>query len=410
MLAPPVISAANEVMVAVVSDLHAYDHCEVGAAPSHLCTLSAEDQPSRHPITGLLHLIEQEDLQADYLLCCGDMTDRARPAGIQYVWRQLHRLKEKLGARLLVATPGNHDLDSRYVSSDDAKGVLQSLTPSFPFADEGLTDKFWARNYAIIDEEQTRLVVLNTSAYHGTKPDAYQHGRIAVSTFERLRTELDARRHNIPPVNILLCHHHPQRFGNVDLADYSEMKDGHLVLELLGSGMYGDWIVVHGHKHYPRLAYASGSASAPVIFSAGSLCANLYLELQNRVRNQFYLIRFPWAHIRALHLGMAGTFRTWDWDFGHGWLPAATRSGLPAVGAFGYKADSLTAVARQLASAYSASGSPIVSWNEMLLGTPQAAYLMPSDLDTVVRLLRERHNLVVVRDELGRAVQVGSPL
>ena len=99
--------------IAVMSDLHAYDEAE-GQQPSHLKTTDPEDQPEKHPISGLLHLIQKTPLEADLLLCGGDFGDKARPAGIQYAWAKCHEVGCALRCQLLAATTGNHDVDSRY--------------------------------------------------------------------------------------------------------------------------------------------------------------------------------------------------------------------------------------------------------------------------------------------------------
>src|SRR5439155_7955565 len=120
---------------AVVSDLHAYDRVD-GEPPSHFCTLDPEDQPGKHPLAGLEQLIVTQGLRADLLLCAGDIGDKANPGGVRSAWNWLVRLSQKFGASML-ATPGNHDVDSRFIYNQyDAKGVLQSLSPPFPFPAE----------------------------------------------------------------------------------------------------------------------------------------------------------------------------------------------------------------------------------------------------------------------------------
>src|SRR4051794_38901144 len=114
--------------LAVLSDLHAYENSTTGGEPSNLRVGDPQDQVGLNPIAGLRRLIEEENLTADVLLCPGDLGDRAERAGIQYAWRAVTDLQSLFGAELLVAAAGNHDLDSRYISTTyDAKGYLQSL-------------------------------------------------------------------------------------------------------------------------------------------------------------------------------------------------------------------------------------------------------------------------------------------
>jgi predicted MPP superfamily phosphohydrolase len=403
-------SPTNETLrVAVVSDLHAYATLEQGeVAPSNLCTVAPEDQPTQHPIMALLELIDKAPLTADLLVCCGDMGDKAKRAGIRYVWEKLQIIKKRLKAKHLYVTSGNHDVDSRHVDDYDAKGYLQSLVPQYPFTKDEITDRYWARNYVILTEPKYRMVVLNSSAYHGTTPEEYEHGRITPRTLEALRRELeDLEAMNPRDVNILICHHHPHKHDDVEDSDYSTMLGGEKLLKVLGSGKCGDWIVIHGHKHHPRLCYAAGGSSAPVIFGAGSLSAIIYPELQQIARNQFHLIEFPMSIARTLGLGLIGTFETWDWVKGIGWLPASRRSGLPPVGGFGNR-DNKLGIAVAVENAVRARGESFVEWSEVQADVPGLKYLIPIDLEWVVQKLQTKMKMQILADpDDGRIEQIG---
>ena len=74
-------------------------------------------------------------------------------------------------------------MDSRLLYTDhDARGFLQSLTPRFPDRDENVCDRYWSRHFAVLGWTDLRLVVLNSSAYHGALPKngipEYEHGRV----------------------------------------------------------------------------------------------------------------------------------------------------------------------------------------------------------------------------------------
>jgi predicted MPP superfamily phosphohydrolase len=366
---------SERLLIAVASDLHAYDEHDGDAAPSHLRITDPENQPGKHPISGLLKLISEDStIRADLLLCPGDLGHKAKPAPLKYAWQALQTLKEALGAGKLIATAGNHDLDSRYkYNSYDAKGALQSLAPSFPLLDETQNDRYWSRNFVAFTEEYYNFVVLNSSAYHGTAPDEFKHGRIAESTVSALRKHLET----IPPrpINILLCHHHPQIHMELSLGEYDAMSNGQLLLDLLGSGDFGRWLVIHGHKHHPKITYASGSATSPVIFSAGSLSAALYLELAATVRNQFYLVS---VSLTQPH-GFAGTIRSWDWTPGIGWGTAGKGSGLPAVCGFGHRGDPAALAAK----IHDLLPSEKVQWGRLKELAPEIDYVMPQDFLTL---------------------------
>jgi len=394
--------------LAVLSDIHAYDRPDGSGPPSYVCTATPHDEYTTNPIAGLLRLISDTRLQTDVLICGGDMCDKARPAGVNYVWDKLQVLKQALGAQLLAAAPGNHDLDSRYTFSDfDCKGVLQGLKPAFPLPDEVQNDKFWARNYVVHTDSLFRLVVLNSSAYHGTAADEFKHGRIAPRTLNRLRDELELISSTHPrSVNILLCHHHPHKYPDIHLPDYSHMEGGPDLLSMIGSGRYGRWLVVHGHKHFPRICYAAGSAQSPVIFSAGSFSACLTPDLQTIVRNQFYVIHLLVEPSTKVGLGLAGTFRSWDWHTGYGWRPATKSSGLPRRGGFGYRGD-LFALAAQVHAEWQKAGTAWVLWAALTRAIPSLSYLLPNDFIALTERLQQHHSLSII-DQNEEPFQIGS--
>jgi len=394
----------DSLKIAVVSDLHAYEALgsESSVSPSHLKISLPYNEPGKHPISGLIQLIETERLRADILLCAGDMGDKAQPTGIQYAWKAIHDIGRKLEATLVTATSGNHDLDSRFLTTKDAdpKGVLLALDPPYPLPEEALNDKYWARNYVIVDQNEYRLIILNSCAQHGTESHEIEHGRISSLTLASMAKDLD----QLEPkeINVLLCHHHPQQHMELNLGDYDAMKNGQLLLDMLATGRYGRWLVIHGHKHHPKVTYACGPATSPIIFSAGSLSAVLYPELQTKARNQFYLISMTRKHIKQF--GLVGTILAWDWAFGEGWAPAAnTNSGLPASSAFGFRGDP-----RQTALRISTFVSHKMTWEQICSHIPEAAYYLGQDLETL-RVELEMMGLRMI-EEGGRPREIGIAL
>lgn len=392
------------ISIAVVSDLHAdrREHAAAGTVPveSHLDVSMPESHVSQHPIAALEKLIGQEGLRADLLLCPGDITNLAKPDPLQYAWRRLHDIGRALGAHLVAGTAGNHDLDSRFNYNDhDAKGMVQGLVPLFPVADETLTDRYWSRHYAIIERPDYRLVLLNSAAYHGGNPEEIVHGRVSRRTLDGLSGALRTSGDVAGRINILLCHHHPERHPALALPDYDAMTLGPDLLALLGSGEFGQWLIIHGHKHNPRLTYAGGTASAPVVFSAGSFSAVLYPELQNRVRNQFYLLHIDARHVAQF--GLVGSGQAWDYVPGNGWVPAGQDSGMPDSFGFGCRIEPALWTER-----LAAAGSSLRSWQDVLRDYPELAFVLPADFAMIERRLSERHGVLITRVK-GRPHQIG---
>lgn len=367
----------SKIRIAVVSDIHVFEKSD-STAPSFLSTSTPEVPALGHPFASLREFVQREEITVDILVCCGDMGDKASRAALQYAWSQIHSLAEILEAETIAATAGNHDMDSRQVHDIDAKGNLLGLSPPFPIADLSLNNQYWARNFCQLPNDDCRLFLLNSAAYHGYT-DEWKHGRVSERTLDELSRAIANTNSNLP--GVLVCHHHPIGFGHVDLSDKSEMQGGAQLLERLSD--LGSWLVIHGHKHFPRVAYASGSAASPTIFSAGSFSATLYAQLASATRNQFYIIELEKSE------PVRGTFRAWDWSANIGWQPS-NHTRLPHSGGFGCRsspADLARAVAT-LISSPAPSGQPFWTWDEVTGKISELQFLLPEDQDRLVERLK----------------------
>lgn len=376
----------------MLSDVHAYSKAELekGASkPSH-AEISNPDNTSVNPFAALHELIEREQLKADVLISGGDLGDRGSPQALTYAWNQVRQVQKLLGAGILLPATGNHDMDSRQINGYDARGALQGLE-NHPFADSELNDAYWANNVVVQEHTGFRSALLNSAAYHGYQ-DEWKHGRVS----QRTRQYLSQRLANTADsgVNILITHHHLYQHGASDLEDVSAMKEAAALLELLDSGDFGSWLIVHGHRHWPSLTRASGSQGAPIVFSAGSFSAVLYEDIQDKARNQFYILEIEES---APGHRLQGTFLAWDWIRDKGFLPARERSGLPHHGGFGGALNGAE-LASRVVDVYEASGQPFISFESVMAGVPDLKYAMPDDLTQCLKVLDQTHQIAVLYD------------
>jgi hypothetical protein len=378
------------IRLAIASDLHA--HAVDGESPSHLDIRIPDTLPNQHPMSGLYKLVEEQSLKAQLLLCPGDLGHQSSPEAIKYAWELLHKLGHKLDSKLVTATAGNHDIDSRYKGDDHCpEHILKGLVPRFPLEDEALSDRYWARAYAIVDLKECRLLLLNSSAYHGRTSVEKNHGRIDKQTLVDIEQELKKR--GKKDINILLCHHHPQIHSELGLGEDDVMKQGQLLLDLLGNNQYGSWLVVHGHKHHPKITYAAGGSASPIILAAGSLSSKLFLPLQTVGRNQFYLLEIRRSEVEAY--GLVGRVTCWDWAFGMGWIAASDSSGLPAKFGFGWRLNAVSS-AKEIAGIVGALAT--LDWSVVVARIPTLSFLTPQDLSNLEKQLIAVHGLRLQRD------------
>jgi hypothetical protein len=390
----------DRLRIGVLSDLHAHDSRIDGAGGGRFLDVSTSlSSFTVNPIAGLFRLIEKKELRADVLLCGGDISDKAQQTAAQMAWQWVIEVGSRLKASTVVGTPGNHDLDSRHLQNKfDPKGLLQQLLPSFPIpGDQRLNDMFWSRHFSYIDSEDLRIVTLNSAAFHGGAEGELTHGRIADYTLNNLNELLGSL--HPKRVNIILCHHHPLKHRELlEDDDYEVMKNGEILLDMLSDPSMGEWMVIHGHRHVPRIRYASGGNWQPIVFSAGSFSGQLYPG--NTAANQFYIIEFRLEP--GCDVGLAGYIEAWDWHLGKGWQPASSQSGLPHKTGFGWR-GSLRQLADKVAAALT---EPAVKWATMVLRVPELEYLMERDIRALAHLLALSQKNIVF-NEYGCPNEIG---
>lgn len=378
------------VRLAVLSDLHAYATAPKGSEPSFLPATEEHQLAQHNPFEGLVELISQNNLTADYLLCPGDIGDKADPKGIAHAWHHLQRVAKQLGDATYVASTGNHDMDSRSIFHNyDPTDVLKKLAPPYPVSDQSEVDRYWSRYYCITDHTNCRIVSINSSAFHWLDTER-NHGRVSRSTLEWLREDLAKREPR--QINILLCHHHPHLHSELAKIDtsYEVMRDGDRLIDLLGEGNLGQWLIVHGHKHFPNISYAAGLTESPIVFSCGSFSARLYMELGTRARNQFYIIEIPLNKVKEL--GLVGNIYAWDWSDGKGWIKPGGSSGLTSLTPFGSR-ENPHSLATRLSDFLGTKS--YATWLEVVTEIPSMEFLSPADLRALERILKKNYKLSI---------------
>ena len=386
-----------KVRIAVLPAFHAFaGGAPAGASlPSWLDLFADQHAKTVNPFAGLVDLIQSDGgPRADVVLCCGDLGDKASPQGQQYVWREVNRVKDELGARCVLGACGNHDMDSRHAYDDfDAKGQIQALAPPFPIDDERRWLEYWAKNWTVTELDGVRFVLLNTAAYHGyakaPQEPEYAHGRVSDRTIDGLVAELKAKGPGV--ANVLVCHHHPFKNDKVAVSDQSEMRNGDRLINSIVDAQVGPWLVVHGHKHDGRVFYAPGTNASPTVFSAASFSARPYPNQVTPSVNEFYVLELEVPPSPGLVTSLRGRIRTWTWSYGTGWRRPGAKEGLGPMAGFGKRADTgelAVAVAEGLRAGHAGG---IVKWQEVLALFPDLGHLIPEDLDHLVALLRHPH-------------------
>ncbi|PBB68015.1 hypothetical protein CK228_12840 [Mesorhizobium sp. WSM4312] len=379
--------------ILILSDLHAYTPSpKITRAPSFLVNSHMSSLGMPDMLTPIPELLDEEGLDVDWIICPGDIADKAEPTAQEFAWRSLCELKKKTRARLLLATAGNHDVDSRLKYNDfDPKSSLQALLPPFPGIDDKTSDTYWSRNFHIYTEGPVRLLNLNSSAFHGyhseevadTSKSEYRHGRISEYTIQRIENALQGGNY---PVNILLTHHHPFPNDKIYDSDYSSMIFGSRLVDRISQVTSSSWLIIHGHQHLPEVSYGPGKAHVPVVFSAGSFSASIEAPYASIAPNQFYHLTLATDSADTKNWSPCGVVRAWHWELRHKWQRSPLTFSIPYGSGFGCRAQP-SVLAHQIASEVNGSPDPLLEGKHLFSKIPELRYLLQDSLHEVLKLL-----------------------
>lgn len=386
--------------IVVLSDLHAFcsdarksSDGKPALPPSLIDFSSPIRKPNIDPLTGFIKLFEDGEISPPSLFIVGgDLGDKADTHAIQSVWSELSYLADKYPSTKLVATCGNHDLDTRHKQNKfDPRGLLRTLEPGFPFPISHYSDlaflEYWANNFCILEDDKFRLLNINSCAFHGFGHEAepeLERGRVSDITIENIEARLKTAVKSSPhKQNICLFHHHIRPVSTDVFDDKSTMMGAERLADLLSKSSMGEWLIIHGHRHRSNL-FCAGGNTAPIVLSCASFAATRTGDEHNPCPNQFYVIDLDEGEL-GQQARVAGSIRAWNWAPSIGWqTKTSIPGGIPVVSGFGYRGY-IRDLARDVAAEVNASGKLV--WSELITKFPDLGRLVPSDNDSLIETL-----------------------
>jgi predicted phosphodiesterase len=367
---------SRTVTLAVMSDMH----CRLSsdAVDSFLEVGSTRLPVDQHPISALIELFKREGMSADAVLLPGDLTNKARREGLSQSWDYALEVRSKLGARCIIPTLGNHDVDSRRTDPDKEPFYnARNLREDFPFLDLKSTQAFFSDGFCIYELDQDiQIVAINTVIDHHDEQSA-KRGAFDPSRIDRLKKAL-AERGSVA-IRIAMMHHHPVVHSGVFFSDKEVIPTGDKLLAALREN--GCALALHGHKHHARLAIVDGLP----VFACGSFSANLGV-FASAMSNMFHMVTLEESagHVR-------GRINTWVFHYGSGWGPArAEHSGFPFLTGFGRQltTDQLGTVLLGITATEASKDR--FRHPDIIAAAPDLQFLTPSELRDLQQTLRLR--------------------
>jgi predicted phosphodiesterase len=362
--------------IGVASDLH----CQPGTRSlksSYLLSDGPRVPGNSHPVQALFRLIAAEKLQSDILALPGDFSDQADHHGFVVGLFNAREIGLKLQASNIIASLGNHDVDSHQLFSPDHLYLGRRLFSDFPCNEKVLLDSYYGAGFAVIDKSDWQCLIVNSVVHHVDVASA-ERGLVTSEQLEAIGAALEKLEPN--PIRLCLVHHHPLPHEEMGLGAKDLMEGGEELLQILEKHQFG--LVIHGHKHHPRLRYStSGNAAIPV-FASGSLAAVIPDRLSRSVRNTFHLVQLQTANttVPSLH----GNIRTWELSTDKGWVPSTLQSaGFPHRAGFGCRTPAGSLITK-IKNALGADSW--MEWDNLLRIIPELEFLSPIELRQVGQL------------------------
>ena len=375
--------------IAVVSDLH----IGPGAKAQDLCPLECVKkkdhcvESSDGFVSAFLKFISSNNLTADYLLVCGDITDDAHPMEVKMASSFLRQIREKLSVPDChsVFVPGNHDSDWTFYDPTDKTGIkwsqryLAFRSSQFIFKDinlnQGVQGDLFSNNYFKVWTIED-LVVLGYNSASTDNRDVTPHcGEIVQGHLSAIRNQLNTVfQRDDSRLKICIVHHH---LRNIPLPkpsnrDYSVAINGESLISLLQDLKFD--FIIHGHRHH---SYFDAMHNPIPILAAGSLSALLGTEMTELTSNQFHMIDIE----RDAHGNAVGTVKSWSHKAGL-WMPSEENRDTRCLGhirSFGYTLSDPNMRNRVLAAFGSIMNAhpSYFKWNDSIVACcPEAGHVI----------------------------------
>ena len=302
--------------IAILSDIHfgKFARSTDFAVPGEVIQdNSTGDMPIE---AGLIDLLIE--LKPTHIFVAGDLTSVGGPEEFYYCEKKIISIAERSGVSIenIICCLGNHDVDwnisnlaiakideenrkGRYgIMPDEVKecivekygNIAASVAlQSFEQITGPEVDKQGPMPYTgVFEKDEFVVFVLNTGTFCA-KSQGYSHGKLSVKQLEWFNEESskyknDARR------KIVLMHHHPFNYAYpVHVADISLLEEGAEFVELAIKN--GIDIVIHGHRHHPRVEMFQGQSGRTITFlCAGSLAVNAKHRSNGEIPNMIHFL------------------------------------------------------------------------------------------------------------------------
>lgn len=331
--------------IIIISDLHVGD----AAVSKEFAVGTTPNSVKNRLLEEFRELVQQQKLDADYLVIAGDITNRATKEEFELAERRLLEISSIIGVdqSKIFFVPGNHDgnweEEERSMAADENIDITierkykdirhnNFFKQCVERADSG--DFYTEPYFTCWSDDYLNVIGLNSSVFdhYYKKP---HHGIIRKQDLAKLDAKLgELKISSCEKLNVLIVHHHPIQQPDLPFseADHSILQNAGVLMDI--ASKHNINFIVHGHKHIPRLTQFANEYLHPVnILCAGSFSARLDDRWFQGVPNTFHQIEVD--RVCSVNNTPMGKVVSWSHNTGHGWTKHESINGIPHLEFFG---------------------------------------------------------------------------
>lgn len=377
-----------EINILILSDLHC---CKEKSKHSRLYCGLLDKPVCRNPVEAFKQIIQKEQLCADYVICLGDVTDKADQAGFIKGKDYLIDIAKTINANELFFVTGNHDVDPMNFSGKNDYAFVLKSTNNYPLSNLELQDQYWSRNFCIYEDDKIIALIINTCNHLQNSECLKKSPVIDDLNISRIKDAVEKYK-DVNKIKMALFHHHPLQHSDIDdqytsndLIDHADK----LIQVLKDTNFH---LIAHGHKHLPRLKY---DGKLPV-FCSGSFASLENVELFG-ADNTTHLMRISLNSQKCV-----GIINTWKYNFSLGWIRTKDIDAMfPAKTGFGFLGNANT-IADDIISEnldwYKDEGKNVLDFKPILERFSDINYFSPDDQKKFSDYLLEKYGLEIQPD------------
>ncbi|MEM9357398.1 MAG: metallophosphoesterase [Pseudomonadota bacterium] len=391
----------------LLSDLHIGE-----AARCRSLRTSYDDTDDRDFTYYIRKFQRQNNLDIDYIIFPGDLTNKATPGEYRAFDEFFSRVTNvfNVAKENCFFTTGNHDSDwsvqTNIPEGENPQDYFGKRYDNLKYSNavSGMIDRsidFDGHHDFYIWNSTALLTLAINSGYSEGRADPVKSGFVDNQLLDRLANDFEAELYQ-DKTKLLLVHHHPYMYSNPihQWRDYSALQNAHRLLDF--AEKFGFDFIVHGHRHIPDFdSRLSASGQQLTTLCCGSFSVILDHQLSGIASNLIHMIEVEERDTATKVL--RGQIKSWAFVESRGWIESENRDGIEHIVPFGPN-QHYAFIRQELRDILNAKTEAVVELQEVVEGRSELKYCRWPLLKRAVQDVCEELGRRMVGDQLASAV------